>query len=232
MITQAGLTRRRTSRAFTLVELLLAVVLLLMLIGALAFNFSALQRGAELEEGAAQFESLLRFVRASAANSGRQIQLRFGAPVGDGAGAQGSGIRVVWEPDPLTQPGDFVDLPEAETYLRAIKDLVQAEPKPEDDQAIETNEVMTESKEETPPGTTAGLPITFYPDGSSDSAVIFLKSLDNEDQRLMSVRLSGVTGSILRQIITSESRIAEESELLLEDIFPEFSEDLVTDNTQ
>ncbi|MSU60838.1 MAG: prepilin-type N-terminal cleavage/methylation domain-containing protein [Pedosphaera sp.] len=232
MITQAGLTRRRTSRGFTLVELLLAVVLLLMLIGALAFNFSTLQRGAELEEGAAQFESLLRFVRASAANSGRQIQLRFGAPGGDGRSQPVTSMRVVWEPDPLGQPGNFVDLPEADTYLRAITDLVQAGPKPQENRVSGRAGPITESKNENPSEMTVEMPITFYPDGSSDSAEIILKSRDVDDQRLMSVRLSGVTGSIRRRIITLDSQLNEPEEPEPEEIGPEPGENALTEKTQ
>ena len=39
-------------------------------------------------------------------------------------------------------------------------------------------------------------PITFYPDGSSDSAEIIVAARSTEEEQRMSVRLVGITGSI------------------------------------
>src|SRR5438552_7992898 len=86
------------ARGFTLIELLLALALLLMLVGAVVFSFSTLLRGRQLEEGATQLESLLRFARAHAANTGHRVQILFvGDADSDGPAAT---IRVAWEPDP------------------------------------------------------------------------------------------------------------------------------------
>src|SRR5689334_13185487 len=67
----------RTGPGFTLVELLLALALMLLLVSAMVFSFSTLLRGRQLEEGATQMESLLRFARAHAASTGRRVQLVF-----------------------------------------------------------------------------------------------------------------------------------------------------------
>ena len=77
MNVRTGSTQRDTGRAFTLVELLLAVALLVLLLGAVVFNFSSLQRGATLDEGVNQIGALIRYARAQAASSGRQLQLSF-----------------------------------------------------------------------------------------------------------------------------------------------------------
>src|SRR5437016_5427835 len=55
-------------QAFTLVELLLALALMLVLVSAVVFSFSTLLNGTRLEEGTGQVESLIRFARAHAAN--------------------------------------------------------------------------------------------------------------------------------------------------------------------
>lgn len=75
---QSGRHSRTTRVGFTLVELLLVVVLLGLLFGAVVFSLDSLQRGARLEEGAGQMETLLRFARAQASSSGRQVRIVFG----------------------------------------------------------------------------------------------------------------------------------------------------------
>jgi Tfp pilus assembly protein FimT len=67
----------RFVRGFTLVELLLAVVLVLGMLGAVVYNFSSFQRSARLDEGAVQVEALFRFARAHAASTGRQVRVEF-----------------------------------------------------------------------------------------------------------------------------------------------------------
>src|SRR5262249_26802298 len=147
MVAQVGLKRCKAREAFTLVELLLAVVLVVLLLGALALNFSTLHHGAELQEGTVQFESLLRFARAYAANSGRQVQIRIG-PASDLASPKTSGfLRVVWEPDPVSQPGKFQDLRDAELYIRSVTDLVRAERPPSAESLTDDGERLGEPLE-------------------------------------------------------------------------------------
>ncbi len=76
-------TTRSGGSGFTLIELLLTVVVLLLLLGALVINFGGLQQGVKLDEGAEQFESLIRFARAHAANTGCRVQLTFEELMGD-----------------------------------------------------------------------------------------------------------------------------------------------------
>ena len=139
--------RQRTTRvAFTLVELLLVVVLLGLLFSAVVFSLDSLQRGAQLEEGAGQVETLLRFARARAAATGRQVRITFGnsdltpgasttaantsstnQPSGSSATSSESGMLVEWEPDPIGAPGRFEVLREAASYLDQIGAMVRVE---------------------------------------------------------------------------------------------------------
>lgn len=195
----------RNSRAragFTLLELLLVVVLLLGLLGAVAFNFGSLKTGADLDEGAGQFEALLRLASAQAANSGRPVQVRFDelptslstneAPVD----VEPIALRVVQEMDPVSQPGMFVDLHEARPFIEAIVERVRlASVRSGYEPVLSTNQVSTNVLEEQ---AIVWPPVTFFADGSCDEAEIVLASIDPEDMRRIAIRLKGLTGEISR----------------------------------
>ena len=126
----AGRTASRARRAeagFSLVELLLVVGLILLLASAMVFNFSSLLRANKLEEGTTRLETLMRFARAQAANSGRKVQLVFGGEATNAPAAATGEVRATWERDPLGQPGCFSDMAEGQWHLQQINDLVQVE---------------------------------------------------------------------------------------------------------
>ncbi len=198
---------RWRQRGFTLIELLLVVTLVLALASAMVFNFTNLLRGNQLEEGTTRLETLMRFARAQAANSGRKVQLVFGPELTNTTAATTGEVRATWEPDPLRQPGSFTDLCEAQWHVQEVNDLVQVEsvkllepsncgPAPQElpDESIEISDI--------PAGKPMG-PITFYPDGSSDSAEIIVAARTPDEEQRMSVRLIGMTGSISHQRLTS-----------------------------
>jgi type II secretory pathway pseudopilin PulG len=204
--------RQWTCAAFTLLELLLATVLILFLLSAAVFNFSQLQRGTALDEGAAQFEALLRFARAQAAHTGRAVQINFEDEVVDGLALSSGGLRVMWEPEPVEQPGCWTELVEAKPWLEQLRSLVAVwtvrtaapggsfdsqEPGAEADEVNEADEA-----------TLWGLwpPITFYPDGSSDSAEVTLVSRDADDIRQVIVVLDGLTGRIYRTVQSASTQ--------------------------
>jgi type II secretory pathway pseudopilin PulG len=221
-------TRRKNygGLGFTLLEVLLTVVLLLALMAAVVYNFESAKRGSDLEEGARQVEALVRFAGAQAANSGKAVQLRFGEdvtissstnPVSESSTNSvndipaienledwGTKLRVVYESDPVLQPGVFVDLAEAKPFLDAIAERVRIEKvrTPERPLNQSTNELaMTEGAAKSD-GASA---VTFYPDGTSETVDIFLISKEREDLREMVVRVDGVTGSV-----RAESRATED----------------------
>ena len=146
---QSGRCQRTTRVAFTLVELLLVVVLLGLLFSAVVFSLDSLQRGVQLEEGAGQVETLLRFARARSAATGRQVRISFGpaelttpsntapaasegsaatkTPSRSSSGISEPRLTVEWEPDPIGAPGHFEPLREATSYLEQIEAMVLVE---------------------------------------------------------------------------------------------------------
>ena len=198
------------NQGFTLLELLLAVSLVLLLMGALVFNFSNFGRGNELAEGTTRLETLMRFARAQAANSGRKVQLVFNSENTNELAATTGEVRATWEPDPLRQPGCFADLGEAQWHVQEINDLVQVEsvkllePAPASPPSLICEQDDSGDQETNSVAAKAMSPITFYPDGSSDSAEIIISPRSTEEAQRMAVRLVGITGSITHQLLSAD----------------------------
>jgi prepilin-type N-terminal cleavage/methylation domain-containing protein len=196
-------------QGFTLLELLLAVSLVLMLMGAVVFNFSNLLRGNQLEQGTTRLETLMRFARAQAANSGRKVQLVFNAESTNTPAASTGEVRATWESDPLGQPGCYSELGEAQWHVGEINQLVQVESvKLLEASAASPSPLVCEdeTEEEAESGWASKPmpPITFYPDGSSDSAEIIVTARSAEEDQRMAVRLVGITGSISHQLRSAD----------------------------
>lgn len=233
MSIQPGQGRRPAGPGFTLVELLLTVALLLLMVGAGVLNFGSLQRGAQLDEGATQVESLFRFARAQAASTGRTVRIVFSddppaagttnAPVP--ASLATTGPQVSWETDPLGAPGQFAALREAAPFAAQLGDLVEVREVRFPGSAAEaavatattTTTTLAAAGAEAKPALegqplSATPPILFYPDGSSDSVEVVLASLDREDRRRLAVKLVGLTGALSRRQLEtggSEAQLEE-----------------------
>lgn len=204
---------QQRTRGFTLIEQLLTVVLMLLLLGAVVYNFSTAANGARLDEGAMQMESLFRFARAHAESTGKQVRILFpDAESGDNAEmlvaeAPGTTVRVMWEADPAGAPGVFQDLPDAASYVQSISELVSIQQVQPGGQSVEpTVEAAAPEVEasEAPARETSRSPfsvVNFYPDGTGDSVEIVLTSRDETDVRRITVRLAGLTGTIRRQAV-------------------------------
>ena len=202
MSIQPGQGRRPAGPGFTLVELLLTVALLLLMVGAGVLNFGSLQRGAQLDEGATQVESLFRYARAQAASTGRSVRIVFGdgaPPVGaTNTATASSGPQVSWETDPLGAPGRFEALPDAAPFTAQLRDLVQV--REVRFPAVVTGAPIVPTAVEGTDGTPAKdgqppvpmLPIMFYPDGSSDSVEVVLASMDDQDPRRLHPSISSL----------------------------------------
>lgn len=207
MVISARRIPRRGGPGFTLLELLLVVALLMGLLAAVVFNFTPLKTGASLEEGGRQFEALIRFASAQAANSGRVVQFRFDEATrseGDRtnetseASEKTAPLRVMREVDPAGQPGVFEDMPEAQPFLADLFERIHIEDVKGAERPVNlgTNEVASAESVLLPKP-----PITFYPDGSSDTADILLSSRDPDDFRQLRIHLAGVTGMIASHMV-------------------------------
>ena len=228
--------RRKTAAAFTLVELLLTVALMLLLAGAVIINFGAMDRNARLEEGASQVETLFRYARAQAANTGRQVRIVFGFDgqlAGGGASTNqpqtlagtNAGFQMLWEPDPVAAPGRFEVLRGAELLLEQVNDLVQVR-EVRQPGAKSGDAASLDGSSQSPSSQVGGTnqmasldapassmpPLTCYPDGSSDSAEIVLAAASGEDTRLAMVTLSGLTGASRHRLTASADDLDPVSE--------------------
>jgi len=221
---------RQPGAAFTLIELILVVALVSLLLGAVAFNFGALSRGQSLEEGATQFEALLRLARANAAATGRPVLLALLAATNaasDGSPAALS-LAVLSQPDPLRQPDLYRTLPSTQYLLTQLADLIRLEiplPKPSSD----PSDPSDPSDQSTPPASTPFTPIlTFNPDGSSDAADFILLPQDPEDRRRIHIHVDAITGTLHRRYLSAEPG-RPDNELPSEDEFPEEEESMEPD---
>lgn len=220
MVTGAVSPLAKRRAGFTLVELLLVTVLLLLMLGGVIFSFSTLQRSASLEEGASQVEALFRYARAQASSSGRPVRIAFEEDVGDGLEVPLGNLRLEWESDPFNAPGVFQELPEAGDLVRSITDLVRidfvrsVEP---DREMQDTNSVPGGVGSDSVPegGESVWItfpPVTFYPDGSSDSSELTLVSRDDEVKRKIVLELSGLTGTVRRSTRSTDEDFPEPTE--------------------
>jgi type II secretory pathway pseudopilin PulG len=205
---ETALQSRFCRAGFSLIELLLTIVLLMMLVGASIYSLSSLRVGSDLNEGVERLETLFRYARAHAANSGRQVRIVFPSSV-DGAEAQPAKITVLWEPDPLGKPGEFVELTGQGWTGHQLEEMIAIESLqglvPGNRHAVvDWMDIQDEFPERTAGMMSQARPVAFFPDGSSDSVEVVLRSLEERDQRRFSVRLVGITGSIFRTELSGD----------------------------
>lgn len=213
MLPRPRALQRQPGAAFTLIELILVVALVSLLLGAVAFNFGTLARGQSLEEGASQFEALLRLSRANAATSGRPVLLALlsstnASPSQDGSNSLS--LAVLSQPDPLRQPDLFRTIPSTQLLLTQLSELIRLEiPLPSrPDQTDQTDRSdQSDPSNPSPPSSPAPpfTPIlTFNPDGSSDAADFILVPQDPEDHRRIHIHIDAITGAIHRRYLASD----------------------------
>jgi len=185
--------------------LLLTLVVLMLLLSAVVMNFTGLQSSSQLDEGVEQFESLVRYARAHAANSGCRVRLTFEEVAGEGESAVPLGnVFVTWEPDPLNKPGEFHPLVEVAPLLETMLGFVEV------DEVRPVGEEQPPAAERQPYGAAGGVvdeqsygfePITFYPDGSSDTAEVVFSARESAEERQVAVQIIGATGTVRRHAI-------------------------------
>jgi Tfp pilus assembly protein FimT len=196
------------------VELLLTLVLILCLAAASVFTFTAIYQTANLDEGSDRFQTLVRFAQAEAATTGRKVRLQFvpndTAPVD--ANSELRAIKVTWEADLLNAPGVFEEYTNKSWSEEIVNELVgvtKVEPMSASGEPMPTEEVVSVDSAPSDTGefiASDEFPaITFYPDGTCDSAEVVLASRNSDDARRLAVRLGGMLGTVTtRTINTSE----------------------------
>ena len=232
MNTQIEQREKRGKQGFSLVELLLTLVLILCLAAASVFTFTAIYKTANLDEGSDRFQSLIRFAQAEAATTGRKVRLQFvpAADVGmEEAGAELREIKVTWEADLLNAPGVFEEYTNKAWSEEIVNELVgvtkvaamseNGEPMPMLGDATQGTEEGSEFSANGAVSSgefseSSDFPsITFYPDGSCDSAEVVLASRNGEDERRLAVRLGGMLGTVTTRTVstTAEGEVEPEA---------------------
>ncbi len=147
-------------------------------------------------EGVTQFQTMLRFSRAEAARKGRRLRLVFADE------EQDRQFEILWEPEPLTEPNRFIAYSAGAWTRLAPNSLVRVTRcRLTGANAYRTLvlEKLEEQEDEN-----ALQPVTFYPDGSSDSAIIELAAMDEDDNQRAVVTLDGVSGIVTGRFVTED----------------------------
>ena len=195
-----------SNHGFTLLEILLVLVLLLLLFGAAVFEFNSMGRGASISAGAERLESLFRFARSEAERTGRKIRIRFSA-ADELTRSTAAGPVAEWEADSLQQPGQFAQLPNSVHFTRGVDDLVTVESVELTDLDSRLAAQLTGESALPDSGPATGfeldepLVINFYPDGSCDSVKVRLADRNPDNSTKTLVELIGLTGTVRREII-------------------------------
>jgi len=183
----------RGRRGFTFIELLLAISLILILVTVAALTVGSWKQGQDLlGEGSQTLATALRMARADAANHGKRLQLVF-----DQATGQAS---LYWEADPLAKPGQLTE------YTACTWKSFLSSP----DVRVSKCDFTGSSTYRTlaaDTGTGAGsadapvlAPITFEPDGSSDSVIIEMVLAVEPGTQHAIIELEGLTGRVSSRI--------------------------------
>lgn len=198
----------RPGRAgMTLIEILLVLALLVMLASLVAITMGQGQERHRFADAANRFETVVRMCRATAQNENRRFRIEFGDAEGNVEFDTPTPIRVMWEPEHLTDPGVFKPYPLAtwQSYVpseelrvlrcrhigasayRTVSSLVGGSEE-EDEEALQS--------------------ITFYPDGWSDSALVELAPLEFDSRLRVAIRMDGDSGNV-RSLTLGQTELEE-----------------------
>jgi type II secretion system protein H len=176
---------------FTLVEVVMVLALLALLAGLVVLNVGGQSDSRRLVEGASRMAAMLDLARADAANLGKRLQVMFDA--------QGQMV-VTFESDPLGAPDQFV--PYGATWATdgpgsAVRVVTSRLTGPS---ALAGNWRSDGRQSEQ----SDFQPITFYPDGTCDTALVLLASANANDIRRALLRLDGLTGRCEQQVLSGQ----------------------------
>jgi len=182
-----------TGPGFTLVEVVLAVALVVVLVSMGIIALGRWYDTGRLPEGARRLESILRMARADACARGRRVQFGF-----DGDTLQPA---ITWEPKPLEEPGQFLPHPGVWAHDLPAEDLrvIRCERRGSDAMRVLT---YGDGRELTSDEGNVLQAVTFYPDGSFDSAILEVAGRNESELRVGRIDLDGVSGKIELRILT------------------------------
>jgi type II secretory pathway pseudopilin PulG len=183
-------------------EIMLAVALVVLLMAIGVISFGGWYKGQKLPEGARQFEGALRQLRADAASRGRRIRLVFDPDT--------LNATIVWEPQPLEEPGSFVPYCLAGRDVPLPGELVRVARCQRTGQSALPTLTYQDGDELASEDGKILQPVTFYPDGSYDSAIIELAGREVAELRIGRIELDGVNGTITLRILTPTEQQEQE----------------------
>ncbi|MCC5828005.1 MAG: hypothetical protein JJU36_01030 [Phycisphaeraceae bacterium] len=182
--------RHGRAAAFTMIEIILVVAILSLLVGMMVLNVGNLLGSGDLDEGAQQAMSLLESARAEAGLRGRRIRMDFEPAEGHGDLMR---VRVSIEKHPVSAPGEFEPL-EA-TWTRFMDDdVVMVHSITLVEQSRLKHLVGRRSRmtdDDQPPEIPS---LDFYPDRTSDSAVLILVQPDHPESEAAVIEIDWLTG--------------------------------------
>ncbi len=223
---------RRGRQGYSLVELLLTMSLLVLFTSLAVLSLDTLSQKPGLTEGSTRFETLLRFARAEAAQTGKRVRINFVQDTNQAPSLTAlNHVELTWEPDPLGEPDVFQDFQASQWGIDQVNQMVgvetvkladNADPQPGGDEATDPDEtgdaspVDANSLDASPLDASpldaepfAPASITFNPNGSCDSAQITLADRASVDDRRIVVKIEGFTGSISRVELPDKEAGAE-----------------------
>ena len=209
----------------TLIEIVLVLALVVLLAGVVVGSMGRSQSHREFLEAANRFETVLRMARAEAQNEKRRLRVDFG----DDPDAVDAGlptpVRVLWEPEHLTAPGEFVAYPMATWASSVPSEIVRVlSSRHVGPSAYRTISSMTGGGDDDDPEALQSL--TFYPDGWSDSALIELAPAELENPLRAAIRLDGDSGNVTVLILTESQFEAHHEEIVDGTYDPDAEENL------
>ncbi len=197
MMTSATGPKRASSRprrrGFTLLEVVLALGVYVLLASMLVLSLAGASHREDLDEATVRLGTALRRARAEAARRGRRVCF----VLRDEAG----GFAVLWEPEPLADPGRFAPMPATWTAdlpsdLAEVTRVELTGPAAWRAVGYQTAPMLLDGMID------PGEVLLFAPDGSSDSALVEIAALASDDARRGLVEIDGAAGTVTSRVLT------------------------------
>ncbi len=174
----------------TLLELTLVLALVAALATMMAVSFGPGHSRGRFEEAVDKYDTLMRMARVEAANQGRRFLVSFNR---DKENYLAASARVMWEPDPLGEPGEFKEFTKSAwvSFIPASDDIRVVSCQLTGASAYRLVDTRGENDDED-----SLSDLMFYPDGTSDAALIELAPTDESDSMRAVIRIDALSGAI------------------------------------